>query len=107
MSPVRLLLAIVLLWVDVAAAQDEPGDTVAGEKLARKVCASCHIVSDQPVADPGFGAPSFLEVTADPAVTEMSLRVFLQTPHANMPDLILSPEEIDDVISYLLSLRKG
>ena len=42
---------------------------------------------------------------ADPAVTELSLRVFLQTPHRNMPNLQLSQKETDDVIGFILSLK--
>jgi mono/diheme cytochrome c family protein len=56
------------------------------------------------MVDPGVG-PSFLEVAAHPATTALSLRVFLQTPHATMPNLMLTPEETDDVISYILTLR--
>ncbi len=51
------------------------------------------------------GAPSFQEVADDPAVTEVSLRVFLRTPHDDMPDYMLTPSETDDVISYILSLK--
>jgi hypothetical protein len=36
-----------------------------------------------------------------------SLRAFLQTPHARMPDLHLTREEVDDLASYILSLRAG
>jgi hypothetical protein len=34
----------------------------------------------------------------------LSLRVFLRTPHATMPDLMLTPDETDDIISYILTL---
>jgi hypothetical protein len=30
---------------------------------------------------------------------------FLQTPHPKMPNLIVTPEQSDDVIAFLLSLR--
>jgi hypothetical protein len=40
-----------------------------------------------------------------PATTSMSLHVFLLTPHANMPNYHLTPQEIDDVVAYILSLR--
>jgi hypothetical protein len=35
----------------------------------------------------------------------MSLHAFLITPHANMPDYRLTPQQIDDVVTYILSLR--
>jgi hypothetical protein len=40
-----------------------------------------------------------------PSITAEALDVFLQTPHATMPDLILSPADRSDVIAYILSLR--
>jgi mono/diheme cytochrome c family protein len=89
-----------------ALSQDLPGDPVAGHVLASEVCATCHVVSARQANDPGVGAPSFLEFAGDPAVTEMSLHAFLQTPHATMPNLMLTPEETDDIISYLLTLKR-
>ena len=50
-------------------------------------------------------APDFIEIAAEPAYTEMALKVFLQTPHKLMPNFILTPEERDNVISYILTLR--
>jgi hypothetical protein len=44
-------------------------------------------------------------VVEDPSVSELSLRAFLQTSHATMPNLILTPEETDDLIAYILTLR--
>jgi hypothetical protein len=61
-------------------------------------------VAEDQMADPGIG-PSLLEVAEHPATTEMSLRAFFQTPHPTMPNLILSPEETDDIIAYLITLK--
>jgi hypothetical protein len=44
-------------------------------------------------------------VADDPAVTALALRSFLQTPHFDMPNIMLSPAETDDIISYILTLR--
>jgi hypothetical protein len=38
-------------------------------------------------------------------MTTTALRAFLQTRHPKMPNLILTPEQSDDVITFLLSLR--
>ena len=86
------------------AAQELPGDPAAGESLAREVCAKCHLVAEDQMVDPAVG-PSLLEVAGHPATTELSLRAFLQTPHATMPNLMLTSEETDDVIAYLLALK--
>jgi mono/diheme cytochrome c family protein len=101
----RLLALLPLFWACTPAAQELPGDPAAGGKLAREVCATCHIVSDDQLVDPDVGAPTFFEVVDDPSVSELSLRAFLQTSHATMPNLILTPEETDDIIAYILTLR--
>lgn len=98
-----------LLWaLSVMAggvgAQELPGDPKAGARLAREVCAACHVVAEDQMVDPGVG-PWFIDVAEHPATTVLSLRAFLQTPHATMPNLMLTPEETDDVISYILTLK--
>jgi mono/diheme cytochrome c family protein len=105
MGLLRLLTLLTLFWTCTPTAQELPGDPAVGGKLAREVCATCHIVSDDQLVDPDVGAPTFFEVVADPSVSELSLRAFLQTSHATMPNLILTPEETDDIIAYILTLR--
>jgi hypothetical protein len=38
-------------------------------------------------------------------MTAIALTVALQTSHATMPNIILSPDDRRDVIAYILSLR--
>jgi mono/diheme cytochrome c family protein len=106
MARMRHLWLICTMWVTGchAVAQDLPGDPAAGASLAREVCAKCHVVAEDQMIDPAVG-PSLLEVAEDPATTELSLRAFLQTPHPTMPNLMLTPEETDDIVAYLLSLK--
>ncbi len=89
-----------------AQAQDPLGDVAAGRELAATVCSACHAV-DKGVRDatPG-GPPAFQSLADDPAMTEIALRVFLRTPHRNMPNLMLADSEIDDVVAYIHSLRR-
>jgi len=35
----------------------------------------------------------------------MSLRVFLRTPHPTMRKLILGPDELDNLVGYILSMK--
>jgi mono/diheme cytochrome c family protein len=98
------LLPLVALTAP-AAAQTDIGDPQAGRRLAETWCANCHRVAPAgpgPVTD---SAPAFGAVAAMPSTTVMSLRVFLQTPHANMPDYRLTREQTDNLIAYILSLR--
>jgi mono/diheme cytochrome c family protein len=86
------------------AAQDI-GDAAAGQQLAETWCSTCHIVTPTPQSGASTGAPTFSAIARTPATTPLSLRVFLQTPHSQMPDLHLSRDEIDNLAGYLLSLR--
>ena len=38
-------------------------------------------------------------------MNRMALIVWFQSPHPNMPNLILEPGDRDDVIAYIVSLR--
>jgi mono/diheme cytochrome c family protein len=105
MRLLRLLYLLPLFWACSSIAQQLPGDPLVGGKLAREVCAACHIVSDDQLVDPDVGAPTFFEVIDDPSVSELSLRAFLQTSHPTMPNLVLTPDETDDIIAYLLTLK--
>ncbi|UPY35572.1 cytochrome c [Sediminicoccus sp. KRV36] len=102
----RYLFALGLLASAAgAAAQDQP---MAGEglRLARQWCANCHVVSRGMPPPTGDATPSFPALAAMSSTTEAGLRVFLQTPHANMPDYRLSQRELDAVVAYILSLAR-
>jgi len=76
-----------------------------GARLAQQWCASCHAIAPGQRPPTGDAAPSFPAVARMASTTGMSLRVFLQTPHANMPDYQLSRAETDALVAYILSLR--
>jgi mono/diheme cytochrome c family protein len=101
-----------------ALAQGLPGEPDRGRALAERWCVDCHEVAParrkpwavQVPPAPGREAaivevPTFQAVADDPAATEAALRAFLRTPHAAMPDLRLTPDQTDDVVAYILSLK--
>jgi mono/diheme cytochrome c family protein len=97
------LLALTLATPAAIRAQNIGGNVEAGRALARDWCAECHRV------EPGrFGifAADFGEVANLPSTTALSLRVFLQSNHREMPNLNLKPGEADDIIAYILSLKR-
>lgn len=81
------------------------GDPSAGRTIAAAVCAQCHRISERD-NDPGRTPPDFGAVANMPSFTELSMRVFLQTPHGEMPRLQFTQTELDDIIAYLASLRR-
>jgi mono/diheme cytochrome c family protein len=86
-----------------AAAQQER--VAFGRVVAESWCANCHVVGRQAQGPVGDAAPPFVAIARMSSTTEMSLRAFLQTPHARMPDYRLSTPELDGVVAYILSLR--
>jgi hypothetical protein len=53
-------------------------------------------------ADPA----SFQSIADLPSTTGISLNAFLHSNHRNMPDFAVSSAESDDLIAYILSLKK-
>ena len=81
------------------------GDPEAGRALAQRWCSSCHMTSATQEKALANGVPTFSGIARMRSTTQLSLRVFLQTPHFRMPDLHLTQTEIGDVTAYILSLR--
>ena len=103
---IPLLAAIILVAAIPRAASQDIGDVAAGRQLAQTWCSSCHVVDPAPQRGVDNGVPAFTAIARMPSTTPLSLRAFLQTPHAQMPDLHLSRDEIDDLTGYVLSLRR-
>jgi len=87
-----------------ASAVEQTGLLADGLRIARESCVQCHAIEGG--AKPSIDAHSFEAIAAMPSTTSVSIKVFLKTPHANMPDIILSEAEIDALAAYILSLRK-
>jgi mono/diheme cytochrome c family protein len=83
----------------------EIGDAVAGQQLAERWCSSCHVVGPAPERGISNGAPTFAAIARLKSTTPLSLRAFLLTPHARMPDLHLTRDEMDNLTAYVMSLR--
>jgi mono/diheme cytochrome c family protein len=79
-------------------------DTGNGEAIAKRWCASCHLVSsDQARAN--ADVPSFASLARKKQRPER-LEAFLSAPHPKMPDMTLSRSEIADLVAYIGSLRR-
>jgi mono/diheme cytochrome c family protein len=98
------LILLVTLTAGQAAAQ-ESGDRTKGHAVARDVCARCHAVEGDEGRSPVSGAPSFRRIANAPDMSEIALSVLLRTPHKTMPNLTFEPDELRDVVAYIMSLR--
>jgi mono/diheme cytochrome c family protein len=99
------LLAGLVGVIGVSGALGEArADAVRGRVLAEQWCAQCHGVRPDDIS-PIPKVPTFPQVAAQAATTEMALRVFMRTSHPTMPNLILHPDDLDDIVAYILSLK--
>ena len=76
-----------------------------GYALAQKFCTNCHVIDDSSDATVPAGIPAFRGIANKPSQTGQNIMNVLIKPHAPMPDLHLSRDEIIDIISYLETLR--
>ena len=83
----------------------EFGDAKKGAILAERICAQCHAVKNGEARSPNSNAPKFGNVAKTSGMTPTALRVWLQTSHPTMPNLVLENDEKDNIIAYLLSLK--
>lgn len=111
MSIFKLVPLAAAAWLLAAtpgmAADPEPGykaDPAHGLDLAKRWCASCHMVSadqQRAVAD----VPPFATIAQNPHIDAETLAKFLLDPHPKMPDLPLSRTAADDIAAYITSLN--
>jgi cytochrome c len=105
----RLLSVAAFLWLVLCgteAFEQESGDVAAGHRLGQQWCSECHEIDAKRPVNSEAGAPSFVEVANEASTTPLSLRVFFRSNHEKMPDLHISPAQADDLIAYILSLKK-
>ncbi len=103
-SPLLLAVATVFVLAVSQARAAEEADLIAqGARLASESCAPCHAVRGD--AAPGSAAPAFSDIARMGSTTSVSIKVFLKTPHAPMPNIMLTEREIDALALYILSLR--
>lgn len=102
----RMTALAAALVATAAVARAEDGDAAAGHAFARNARQPCHAVeAEQRKPRRIVIGPAFRDVANTSGMTANAMRVFLRTSHPKMPNLILTPEETDDVIAYILSLR--
>jgi len=102
------IVAFLLQTFSSHAADNEPGyvsNAAHGQNLAKRWCASCHLVSadqQRAVAD----VPPFATIAQFPNFNADRLARFLLDPNPKMPELPLSRTAADDIAAYIASLRK-
>ena len=99
-----LAAAVLLSWSSPAAAQD--ADIAAGGSYAEQICAACHAVLPDDEISPLPQATPFQTVAETPGMTAYALSVWLQSSHPTMPNIVLEPDDMRNVIAYIRSLDR-
>ena len=118
----RILPALVpsLFFLAVHSTGLAAPDPVAGREFAQKACVNCHVVTEDEsftatktrFLNPHTQGPDFSTIAAFPGNTAETLRAFLMTTHRDvvkevgMPNPVLANYQIENVISFILSLRE-
>ena len=93
-----------LVFVAILATSAAATDVRKGETLAKRWCATCHVVAaDQQVAT--TQSPAFSTIARNPDFSEATLALFLLSPHPRMPDMNLSRSEAADLAAYIRTQR--
>lgn len=108
-KPFHVALALVLIiaavfLVRVRLAAGEVSQAEAGHRLAVAWCRECHAVEPGAI-NPGKKAPDFVAIAKMPSSTPLSLKVFLASSHPSMPNIILTQNDTEDLVAYILSLK--
>ena len=99
--------AILLIRLHNASGVTPAAESVqAGRKLAEAWCSPCHAIDAGGARAQTTTAPDFAAVANMPSATELSLKVFLQSSHPTMPNVILTAEQRGDIVNYILSLKR-
>jgi mono/diheme cytochrome c family protein len=98
------MAATTVLARGSAISQRNPDIQTRGYQLAKTWCSGCHLVEPGQTVVSELG-PNFKSIASMKSTTSLSLHVFLQTPHALMPDWRLTNEDIDGVVAHILSMR--
>jgi cytochrome c len=108
-----LVAALILAACETTRSDDAvgaPGDAARGRAMAETHCASCHAIG-YGTKSPYDGAPSFPDIVARGNVDDYA-EAFAEgiiVPHNGrvvMPEFVLNPQEIEDLLAYMKSLRK-
>jgi mono/diheme cytochrome c family protein len=99
------VLAGMAMIVGNVVAQ-EVGSPNQGLRIARTLCAECHLVENMVGQSPNRDAPPFEKIANTPGMSSTALSAALQTSHERMPNVIIKGNDLSDVIAYILSLNE-
>jgi mono/diheme cytochrome c family protein len=101
---ILIALAAFFLMRVQTAGRGKLGNASEGHRLAEAWCKPCHAIEPH-MAGLLDQAPSFEAVANRHGTTALSVKVFLKKNHANMPNLVIAPDQAEALASYILGWK--
>jgi mono/diheme cytochrome c family protein len=101
----RFLAVSVIAALSASQGQAQTNIASEGRAIAVKQCSECHAIGRSDSDVKNAAAPSFVSIAGMPSTTALSIKVFLRSPHANMPNIMFTDSELDAITGYILSLK--
>ena len=101
----RAIVAVPVVAILASANAQQIGSVREGRRLAHAECAQCHAV-DRKGHSTNAAAPAFDDLANVPGMTSAALTVALQTSHRSMPNFIIKGRDAQNIIAYILSLKR-
>src|SRR5215510_14988764 len=102
MKPCAMLALVATIIGSTAASAADPDH---GRTLARRWCATCHVVAANQQRPTGE-APPFAEIAKRTDFNATRLTNFLLDPHPKMPNMSLTRTEAADLVAYIATLAR-
>ncbi len=100
-----LSFGVTICLTNNNASAQQSGNIREGRRLAHAECAQCHAI-DRKGYSTNPAAPAFDDIANVPGMTSMALTVALRTSHRSMPNLIIKGRNAQNIIAYILSLKR-
>ncbi len=100
MSLPKLVITLGVLWL--AHPAYAAGNAAAGRQLVMRSCTTCHAPEGATTATDG--APPLSFVARDNKQNPAWIRGWLMDPHPPMPGIMLSRQQVDDIVAFLNAL---
>lgn len=82
------------------------GDAAEGRAIASRWCSSCHNIGGESKPSASDAIPTFDSVAQRKDLNRVQLETWIGNPHPPMPNLNLTRVEIDNLVTYIESLRR-
>jgi mono/diheme cytochrome c family protein len=98
-------LAVLAIGAIIDCGPVQAADASHGRALARRWCATCHVVAARQQRPTGE-APPFATIAKRRDFNSTRLTNFLLDPHPKMPNMSLTRTEAADIVAYIATLAR-